>query len=329
MNDKTNALVAAHLAHILAGLQSFDVIAPEVDALMDWLSTQSLAAVLPLERLQRIARAQALDLPLTERLRDEIVQTIQTALDHPSNASTTVVDLVPNKNAQQVIDYLSNQRTHREALIHEVFSNPAYANMLSQTISHAISDYMENNVLSKKMGMGGLMKIGKSMIEKATDSNLDDALQQYLNKNINGLIGVSERMANKHLSDAQVNSILTQAWQKISQKPVTEARRFAPAQTVADSAVMISDVWDHLRQTPFIQAQVETGLAAWHARNAERNLIDLLSDVNVTPDTIRAELQDGILPIIKAAIDSGYVSVRIEALLRQFYESAETQALLA
>ncbi|MEY2864750.1 MAG: hypothetical protein RLY58_2457, partial [Pseudomonadota bacterium] len=329
MNDKTNALVAAHLSHVLAGLQSLDVIAPEVDALMDWLATQSLGALLPLERLQRIARAQALDLPLTERLRNEIVQTIQTALDHPANANTTVADLVPSTTATAVIDYLSNQRQHREALIHEIFSNPAYATMLSQTISHAISDYMENNVLSKKMGMGGLMKLGKSVIEKATDSNLDDALQQYLNKNINGLIGVSERMANKHLNDTQVKGILTQAWQKISKKPVTEARRYAPAQTVADSAVMISDVWDHLRQTPFIQVQVETGLAAWHSRNADRNLIDLLSDVNVTPDTIRTELKDGILTIIKAAIDSGYVSTRIEALLRQFYESAEAQAILA
>ena len=329
MTDKTNALVAAHLKHILDNLQSIDVLAPEIDALMEWLATQPMGELLSLERLQRIAQAQALDLPLTENLRDEIVFAIQTALDHPSNATTTVGDLIPTSNANTVIDYLSEQREHREALIHEIFRNPAYATMLSQTISHAISDYMENNVLSKKMGMGGLMKLGKSVIERATDSNLDEALQQYLNKNISNLIGVSERMANKHLNDAQVKSILAQAWQKISAKPLTEGRRYAPAKTVEESARMVTDIWDHLRSTQYIETQVETGLAAWHARNADRSVIELLADVNVTPDTIRAELEDGILPIIKRAIDSGYASQRIEALLRKFYDSAEAQAILA
>ena len=329
MTDKTQALIQAHLTHILESLQSMDVIAPEVDALMEWLATQPIGDLVPLERIQVLARQRALDVPLTDNLRQEIVNIIQTALDHPANPTTKIGDLIPNATVQTVANYLSSQKDHREALIHEVFSNPAYAQMLSQTISHAITDYMENNVFSKKMpAVGGLMKLGKNMLERATDSNLDEALQQYLNKNIKSLIGVSERMANKHLNDQQVHMIITQAWDKIKTKPVSEARRFAPAQTIDDTAHMIHDTWNHLRQTGFIQQQVETGVAAWYARNASRTVMDILADVNVSPDTIREELQNGLLPIIKRAIDSGYPAKRIEGLLRAFYESADAQAIL-
>jgi len=185
MNARTDALVQAHLQQILTQLQSIDTLSAEVDAFMDWLSQQALSSLVPLERIQQLAQQYALDLPLTDRLRDDVVSIIQNALDHPANQTTTLSEIIPAESVETVARYLSGQKQHRETLIHEVFSNPAYAKMLSQTISHAITDYMENNAIAKKMpGMGSLMKLGKSALESATNSNFDQALQQYLNKNI-------------------------------------------------------------------------------------------------------------------------------------------------
>lgn len=330
MTSRTDALIQAHLQHILTQLQSSETLSAEVDALMDWLSQQALSTLLPLSRIQQIAQQYALDLPLTNQLRDDIVSIIQNALDHPANKTTTLAEIIPSDSVETVARYLSEQKQHRETLIHEIFSNPAYAKMLSQTISHAITDYMENNVIAKKVpGMGSLMKLGKSALESATNSNFDSALQQYLNKNINSIIGISEKMANKHLDDAQVYNIINQIWQGISRQKLSQARQYAPTQTVQDSAVMVHDTWNHLRTTPFIQQQVMDGIAHWYARNQQRSPMDLLADLNVSADTIRTEIQHSALPIIQLAIESGYPAQRIEALLRQFYESDVAQAILA
>ncbi len=330
MNTRTETLIQAHLQHILSQLQSTETLSAETDACLQWLSQQTLSTLVPLERIQKIAQQYALDLPLTERLRDDVVSIIQNALDHPANQTTTLAEIIPQSSVETAARYLSEQKQHRETLIHEIFSNPAYAKMLSQTISHAITDYMENNVIAKKVpGMGSLMKLGKSALESATNSNFDNALQQYLNKNINSIIAISEKMANKHLDDAQVYQIITQIWQSASRQKISQARQYAPAQTVQDTAVMVHDTWNHLRSTAFIQQQVMDGIAHWYARNQKRSPIDLLADFNVTPDTIRQEIQHSILPIIQLAIDSGYPTQRIEALLRQFYESEATQAILA
>lgn len=330
MTSRTDALIQAHLQHILTQLQSTETLSAEVDALMDWLSQQALSTLLPLSRIQQIAQQYALDLPLTNQLRDDIVSIIQNALDHPANKTTTLAEIIPSDSVETVARYLSEQKQHRETLIHEIFSNPAYAKMLSQTISHAITDYMENNVIAKKVpGMGSLMKLGKSALESATNSNFDSALQQYLNRNINSIIGISEKMANKHLDDAQVYNIINQIWQGISHQKLSKVRQYAPAQTIQDSAVMVHDTWNHLRTTSFIQQQVMDGIAHWYARNQQRSPMDLLADLNVSADTIRTEIQHSALPIIQLAIESGYPAQRIEVLLRQFYESAAAQAILA
>lgn len=330
MNARTESLIQAHLQHILTELQSTDTLSAEIDALMHWLSQQALSTLIPLDRIQQLAQHYALDLPLTEQLRDDVVSIIQNALDHPANQITTLADIIPSSSVETAARYLSEQKQHRQTLIHEIFSNPAYAVMLSQTISHAITDYMENNVIAKKVpGMGSLMKLGKSALESATNSNFDSALQQYLNKNINNIIAISEKMANKHLDDAQVYAIITQIWQNISQQKLSQARQYAPTQTVQDTAVMVHDTWNHLRSTGFIQQQVMDGITHWYARNQNRSPIDLLADFNVTPETIRQEIQHSALPIIQLAINSGYPAERIQALLRQFYQSDAAQAILA
>ncbi len=330
MHAQTQALINAHLEHILTQLVSSEFVHTEAQALMTHLGQTRVDSLLPRDTLHNLLKGQILDLPVSDGLRREIISVIQTALDHPANATTTWADLVPQTSVDKLIDYLAQQKTHRESLIHQVFRNPTYAQMLSQTISHAINDYMENNVLAKKVpGVGGLMKMGKSMLEKATDSNLDQALQQYLGKNISNLIGVSERMAKTHLTDQQVKKMLQQGWESLKNRPVSTLRQHAPAQTVEESGEMAQDLWNHLRQTLLAASQLQTGVMAWHDRNATRPLADLLTDLHITPELVQRALEPVVLPLVRHAIDSGYLRQRIEHSLRQFYESAPAQVLLS
>lgn len=329
MHAQTEALIAAHLEHVLSQLGSADFLAPEADALMEHFGQCVVSELLPRDTLHGLLKAQILELPISDGLRREIISVIQTALDHPANATTTLADLVPTQSIDNLINYLSSQKSHREHLIHEIFRNPTYAQMLSQTISHAINDYMENNVLAKKVpGVGGLMKMGKSMLEKATDSSLDQALQQYLNKNISNLIGVSERMAKTHLNDQQVRNMLEQGWKQLKDRPLSDLRRHAPAQTVEESGLVAQEIWNHVRQTLLAASQLRVGVLAWYDRNAERNLADLLNDLHITPEVLQREIEQVVVPLIRHAIDKGYPRQRIEQSLRSFYTSPVAQQLL-
>lgn len=323
-------LIEAQLQHILSLLQSGDQIIIEVNALVDALSSLPVSKLVTLESLQSIAQQYILDRPLQPHIAEQIVAQVRFALNHPKNSDTTLESLIPQDVVENLAQYLSSQKDHREALIHRIFSNPTYAQMLSQTISHAITDYMDNNVLTKKVpGVGGLMKLGKNMIERATDSNLDDALKNYLNKNINNIIAVSEKMANRHLNDQQVHQLIIQGWKSIRKKPVSIIQKYITEDGINEAAVISTRTWDVVRKNPYLQAQVQDGIAHWYDNNKDTPLSILLADVHLDKAMLEQEIRKIALPIIQLLIDNGYVKTRVEALLRQFYESDAVTAILA
>lgn len=330
IHPKAEQLLQAQLRYILAHVQDEQTLSDEVNTLVAHLSEKPVEQLITLEHLQALLDKQVLDYPVQAHLTEQIVSQIQFALTHASNDSIKIADLIPSDSVESVAQYLSSQKNHREAFIHRIFSNPAYAQMLSQTISHAINDYMENNVIAKKMpGMGSLMKMGKSVLEKATDSNLDSALQGYLNKNINNLIAVSEKMANRHLNDQQVYQLIKQGWQSVAQQPVSMVNNYVDNDGLTNGAQVISRTWDSLRGNDYIRTQVNDGIAHWYSQNKQHTLGKILRDVNVDAALIEQELKLAILPVVRQLVEEGYVSKRVEARLRDFYQSSEVAAIFA
>lgn len=330
MHSKAEQLLQAHLQFILKQLQTEQTVIDEVNALFAHLSDKTIEQLITQEHLQTLVSTQALDYPLQAHFTDQVVAQILFALKHESNQHIHVANLIPEDSVEIVAQYLSSQKDHREAFIHRIFSNPAYAQMLSQTISHAINDYMENNMIAKKMpGMGSLMKMGKSVLERATDSNLDSALQGYLSKNINNLIAVSEKMANKHLNDQQVYQLIKQGWQTIAQQPVSNINQYVTDDGINNGAQVISRTWDSLRSSEYIATQVKDGVTHWYSNNKQHTLGKILRDLNVDGSLIEQELKLAIMPVISQLIEDGYVAKRIESLLREFYTSDEVAAIFA
>lgn len=329
-HPKAERLLQAQLQHILSLLQSPDTINQEADALINALSSVPVGQLVSVQNIQAIAQERILNHPIQPHLLQVISDQVQFFIQHPSNSNISLKQVIPQETVEQVAKYLSGQKDHREALIHHIFSNPTYAQMLSQTVSQAINDYMENNVLAKKMpGVGGLMKLGKSVIERATDSNLDEALQIYLSKNINNLIATSEKMANRHLNDEQVYQLIIKGWKKISNQPASLIQQFVTTDNVNEAATVISQTWEHLRQSDFIKQHVNDGIARWFEQNQQLPLSAIMQDVNLDSAVIQQEIKNVAMPVVQHLIDSGYMSQRVEQLLRNFYESDAVTAILA
>lgn len=330
MHPKAEQLLQAQLQFILKQLQSEQTVVEETNALFAHLADKTIEQLISQEHLQALISTQALNYPLQAHFTDQVVAQIQFGLKHESNQHIKVADLVPEDSVEIVAQYLSSQKNHREAFIHRIFSNPAYAQMLSQTISHAINDYMANNMIAKKMpGMGSLMKMGKNVLERATDSNLDSALQGYLSKNINNLIAVSEKMANKHLNDQQVYQLIQQGWQSIAKQPVSTINDYVSGDGIRSGAQVVSNTWDSLRSSDYIATQVKDGINHWYSNNKQHTLGKILRDLNVDAALIEQEIKLAVMPVIKQLIDDGYAAKPIENQLRAFYESSEVAAIFA
>jgi hypothetical protein len=330
LSPKAEALLQAHVEHTLEQLQNYDVIRAEVAAFFTEMTETPLSTLVPLERIQKIAKERVLDIAPSNQLRTEIANIVKDALKNKEGKNTLISDLIPDATAEAVISIISSDTPRRNKIIHEIFGNPTTGEVLSTTISHAIKDYMENNVVTKKIpGAAGLMKFGKGMLEKATDSNFDDALQSYLSRNIRNIMNISEKKTQETLSNNKVHRLASDIWLKVKMKSVDSISGLVDAPTVDASSHIVVVVWNHIRTTKYVQSIVSEGVAGWYARNSNRSLVELLADVNVTPDFIVAEIEPALNLSIKHLADNGYLRGRIEPLLRQFYASSTVADIVA
>ncbi len=329
MANTLNKLKDAHLEFIITHCTSFEVIEPEVNGILDWLGNTPLHKLIPEEHIQLLLSKQVLGNPIATKLLEQSTKIVQYVLDHPENGTTPLSSLIPDAVVEEIAQYLSRQQKQRQQMLHELLNNSSYVEMMSQTISHAITDYMNNNPLTKNVpGMGGIMKFGKAALERATSTNLDDTLKNYLGKNIKNLTEVSERLANKHLNDQQVYALVKNTWAKVKGKPVSTVREYASKEVVEDSARLSALTWEHLRALKFIQTQLKDGVTEWYANNKDRTLMDMLSDFHIDAETIKTEVQEIFIPIAEMLLEEGYLRNRISALLDLFYNSPQAKAAL-
>lgn len=330
LSAKAEALLQAHVEHTIQQIQNFDVIRAEVAAFFTEFTETPLSTLVPLERIQKIAKERVLDVAPSNQLRTEIANIVKDALKNSEGKKTLISDLIPDATAEAVISMISSDTKRRNMIIHEIFGNPTTGEVLSTTISHAIKDYMENNVVTKKIpGAAGLMKFGKGMLEKATDSNFDEALQNYLTRNIRNIMNISEKKTQETLTDKKIHHIAGDIWLKVKTKSVDSVAQLADAPTIDASSHIVVVIWNHIRTTKYVQSIVSEGVAGWYARNSNRSLVELLADVNVTPAFIVDELEPALTQTLKHLSDNGYLRGRIEPLLRQFYASTEVAAIIA
>ena len=99
-------------------------------------------------------------------------------------------------------------------------------------------------------------------------------------------------------------------------------------QDLPQTVAMGHEIWEHMRQTDYLQQQVHDGVYAWYIRNQERSFDVLLRDLNIDEALIQNELQGLLNPIIQELIRSDYLRDRARYYLEQFYYSDQAQAIL-
>jgi len=218
---------------------------------------------------------------------------------------------------------------HRQRLIKTVVNSPAFSAMITQLIQHSIQDYLDNSVMAKRVpGVSRFMKMGKSVLETVTDSNLDETIGHYLQKNILKLSHMSEHVLNQHFDDEKLYHFQANLWHKIKDMPLTVLKNYIEVQDLPNTVGLGHEIWDHLRQTEYLKQQVHDGVYAWYTRNQERNFDLLLRDLNIDEALIQHELQQLLAPVIQKLVSSEYLRERARVYLEKFYYAETTQNIL-
>ena len=319
-------LVQAHLDFLDQEFMQSETIQDEFTAFYHWFRQQRLQDLWSFEQINALMQTQILNTPASTFLIEQIAEHIRFALIHPLNDTTKIEDVIPVLTIDRIAKYVSEKSEHRQALIKRLVNNPSFSSMLTQLIHHSIQDYIDNSVMNKKVpGVGRFMKMGKSVLESVTDTNLDDTVKHYLQKNIIKISQLSENVLNQNFDDNKLYHFQATLWHKIKSMPISVLRNYIEVQDLPQTVGLGHEIWEHLRQTDYLKQQVHDGVYAWYIRNQERPFDLLLRDLNIEEALIQHELQHLLEPIIQKLVSSHYLRDRAKIYLERFYQSQQVQ----
>ena len=328
-NPMLEQLIDAHLNFLDQTFAQTGTVQTEFLNFYHWFRKQSLQQLWSFEQINTLIQKQILHTPASSFLIDQIAEHIKFALIHSINDSTKIADIIPVLTIDKIAQYVAGKSDHRQRLIKTVVNSPAFSAMISQLIQHSIQDYLDNSVIAKSVpGVSRFMKMGKSVLENVTDTNLDDAIGKYLQKNILKLSQMSETVLNQHFDDHKLYHFQANLWHKIKNMPVSVLKNYIEVQDLPQTVGMGAEIWDYIRQSDYLKQQVHDGVYAWYIRNQEHPFDLLLRDLNIDEALIQNELQGLLNPIIQQMISSQYLRERARVYLAQFYYSEEAQAIL-
>ena len=322
-------LIEAQLDFLDQEFNQSEMVQTEFVQFYQWFRKQSLQDLWTSEAIHQLIQQQILNTPASSFLVEQIAEHIRFALVHPVNDSSKIADVIPVLTIDKIAQYVASKSGHRQRLIKAVVNNPAFAAMITQLIQHSIQDYMDNSVIAKSVpGVSRFMKMGKSVLESVTDTNLDQTIQLYLQKNVQKLTQMSESVLNQHFDEEKLYHFQANLWHKVKDLPLSVLKNYIEVQDLSQTVNLGHEIWDHLRQSDYLKQQVHDGVYAWYVRNQARPFDLLLHDLNIDEALVQQQLQQLLNPVIQKMIAEGYLKQRARHYLEKFYYSEKTQQIL-
>ncbi len=322
-------LIEAHLIFLQQEFADESVIKEEFSFFYQWLCKQQLKDLFSFEQIHQLLSKQILATAFSENLLQQLAEQIRFALVHPIAEKTAIADVIPVLTVDRVAQYVASKEAHRQKLVHNIVSNPAFSAMISQLIQHAIQDYLENSSMVKHVpGVSRFMQMGKSVLESVTDANLDMAIQNYLQKNILKLSQICEQVLNHNLSEDKLYHLQANLWHQVKNQPLSKLKNYIEINELEQSIEMTVEVWDYLRQSEYLKQQLHDGIYTWYSRNQEHNFDLLLRNLNIDQQLVEGALSQMVIEFAKQLNEKGYLEQRARQQLEKFYYSEAAQNLL-
>ena len=324
-----NGLVEAQVSFMQQWLRS--QAEPLVMDAWQWLSAQPISHYISCEDLQHVLNDWLLSQPMSELMRADIRDILHTLIYHPVNDSVPLSELIDDSQIDTLANYIGSHEQQRNMLIHSLIGNDTFADLLTQTLYHAINDFMETT-LDKAGGVGKLMKLGRSSFEKATNRNLDDKLQAYLHRNIKDLTRRAEANAQEHLSNEEVARLLITGWARLKDEPVSQLQAYLSDEPDNNSLELIEanmqQSYNRLRISPYLRSLVSASVETWYTNHQSDTFAQLATGLHIDEQAI-VTLSTALLPLAHNAIDSAPFTDHIRTMLHAFYAQLDIKQTVA
>ncbi|ERJ19459.1 hypothetical protein SSPSH_001527 [Salinisphaera shabanensis E1L3A] len=334
--SKAQALLDAHVAYLAARLQG-PALQFELERRVDWVLADAARLRLGDVISEASIKQTAIDYAAHMRLGGGIpalVGDIAAAVyEHPVHEHTTLAELLPDREFEELLDKLLEMQRLREEVIHHSVSNPVFANLVAQLLYSGLRGYVAQGgrLAARVPGAGRALKIGRAVVDRASP-RLGDALERGIRRYVARNTEAGIQASAAYLHDAFESEALRQAvldfWDDHKHRSVASVRDVAGQLDIQELFVIGYEYWQRLRRTPIYREVIERGVEVFFDTYRDTTLVDLLDDIGVTRDMI---VRDGMrfLPqVVDALRAEGLLEPALRRQLEDFYRSEAVADIL-
>ncbi|ROU00423.1 hypothetical protein EB809_07945 [Marinobacter sp. R17] len=330
-------LLELHIKHELSALKGAKLrrfIANEVDELFGLAGQVTLRQAVSEAQILGVIRRLVVDMDIDGGIPELAGEMASQVLSAPVQSTTRLRDILSREQAAGFVEEFLELREHRERLIGEVMAHPVYQELVSNIVYHGLVNYLyEDNLISRNVpGVGSMMKFGKRVANRAVpgiDEAFEKRIKAYLSDNLPALLSRSEQFLLKALSDDELRDTVMAAWNGVEDRTLADLQAGLGDIELQEFVVLGYEFWLEFRKTPFFEGCYTAVVAHLFEKYGEVPLIELLSDVGVTPDVVMAEVDAFVPPLLDLLRQEGYLEALLRRRLAPFYRSAAVKKALA
>ncbi len=334
--DVAQLLLDAHVQFIaeqIEGKALKALIETELDNLLEDAGKLTLKSVVSAAAVKQTVRVFAVELEVGSGIPELVGDVARAVHAHESHGRTRFGDLISDRLFGEFLDQLLEQKTLREKLVHEVTANPIYSAFVSDLLYEGIKGYLSQNAVTRNIpGAGAMMKLGKSMMSKATPSleaSIEESLKKYIGRSVQATARKSAELFLEHADEAALRDAALDAWARLKTLKVSSLRDEIDGRAVEEAFVSIYELWHELRGGEYYSALIHAGIDAVFDKYGNATLRELLEDFGIVRELMLAEAMRYAPPVIKVLKKKKMLDPMIRRLLEPFYRSGAVEKVLA
>lgn len=328
MDKQLQALLDAHVAFEVRQWRgkTFDKhLDDEARALWRWLAELPLDQLADIGRTQDAARRLALDLPLSDALAETIAGMVRHLLRLQLNRDTTVSEVLDQAVFEEGVALVASLEQAHVSLIRGASQNPLYTALASELIYNGIRDYLfsDQALLKRVPGLSSLLNAGTDAVNRnapGLEAQVEKRIRSYIETNLTRTLENSEEFLLEALTEERIRDLGDKLWDVLADRPLAIDRAFTD--DGIDALVAFGHrVWGQLRETEYVAALLDEGIAHFFALHGEDSVASLLERLGLTEDTLAGEATTILPPLVEVADETGYLEAFVRRRLEPFYQS--------
>jgi hypothetical protein len=331
----TDALLDAHVHFVLdqiGGESLQPLIESELDAILAGAGKLKLNDCVTRKMIKDTALAYAADLELGAGIPELVGDVARALYAHDVHAKTAFGDLLGDEHFGDILDKALELKSLREKIVHEAVASPLYASFASDLLYNGIKGYLSQNAVTRNIpGASSMMKLGKSVLSKATpnlEASIEESLKKYIGQTVKATSKSSAGFLLRHANDDTIRELAQEFWARIKPLKVSALREDVSGLDVEEGFVTAYEFWRDLRRSAYYRVLIGAGIDAFFDKYGDSSLAELLDDLGIDRAIMLREAMRFAPHVIKALNKKKLLEPVIRRNLARFYHSAAARVIL-